>query len=171
MNFLCGDYVILKDLSSNEWFKSVRIPYHEILKTDFGMIVSINNQEMGDVIEIVWSDGVVSSHHNEGLKLLCRDGVIFESKKQPLKELRMNLLGKVFTVAIGAWLVGKLTNIKLRGSKSEIQAIANAMVASKAFQDELRKPGATIDSVAAKLNIKRMTADEVKRRFNIDWPL
>ena len=75
--------------------------------------------------------------------------------KQPINELQLNLLGKILFVALGAWLVNKVTNIKIRGSESEIRAVSNALLASKRFQEELRKPGATIDSVM-NMNIVNM---------------
>jgi hypothetical protein len=91
--------------------------------------------------------------------------------KQPINELQLNLLGKILFVALGAWLVNKVTNIKIRGSESEIRAVSNALLASKRFQEELRKPGATIDSVMNKLNIKHMSAKEFENQLGIRWPL
>lgn len=92
-------------------------------------------------------------------------------KKENLNELRMNLLGKVFFATLGAWLVGKFVNTKLRGSASEIEAIGNALASSKRFQDELNRPGATVDSVVQKLGIKHMSASEFERVLGVPWPL
>lgn len=88
-----------------------------------------------------------------------------------LDELHVGLLGKIFLTAVSAWLVGKVTNMKLRGSQSEVTAIANAMLASKRFQEELRKPGATVESVMEKLNLKHATAQEFERTLGIPFPL
>lgn len=90
---------------------------------------------------------------------------------QRLNELHTNTLGKVFFATIGAWLVGKVTNVKLRGTQTEIQAIANAMLASKKFQDELKKPGATVQSVMEKLNLKHATAKEFEKILGIPFPI
>lgn len=90
---------------------------------------------------------------------------------QRLNELHVGLLGKIFFTAVGAWLVGKVTNMKLRGTQTEIQAVANAMLASKRFQDELRKPGATVQNVMDKLNLKHATAVEFERILGVPWPL
>ena len=83
----------------------------------------------------------------------------------------MNLLGKLFVTAVGAWLVGKATNIKVRGSQDEVQVVANAMLASKRFQDELRAPGASIESVMEKLGLKHATAREFERILGVPFPL
>ena len=83
----------------------------------------------------------------------------------------LNLTGKLFIVSLGAWLVGKYTNMKIRGSRDEMSAVANALLASKRFQEELRKPGATVQSVIDKLHIKQMSAAEFERTLGIPWPL
>lgn len=90
---------------------------------------------------------------------------------EKLNELHTNLLGKLFYTAIGAWLVGKVTNVVLRGTQSEVQAISNAMLASKKFQEELRKPGASVQSVMDKLNLKHASAREFERILGVPFPL
>jgi hypothetical protein len=94
-----------------------------------------------------------------------------EDTKQPLNELHLNLLGKIFLTSVGAWLVGKATNLKIRGTREEVQAVANAMQASKRFQDELSRPGASIESVMNKLNLKHATARDFERILGIKFPL
>lgn len=91
--------------------------------------------------------------------------------KQPLQERQLNLLGKLFVTAVGAWLVGKMTNVKVRGSQDEVMAVSNAMMASKRFQDELRAPGASVESVMDKLGLKHATAREFERILGIPFPL
>jgi len=85
--------------------------------------------------------------------------------------VELNLLGKLMFAAMGAWLVGKVTNIKFRGSKEEITAVTNAMLSSKRFQEELRSPGASVDSVMQKLGLKNASAREFERILNVKWPL
>lgn len=87
------------------------------------------------------------------------------------EELKLNLAGKIFFATLAAWLVGKAVNTKLRGSQPEIQAVMNALTASRRFQDELRHPGATVQSVIEKLKIKQMTASEFERILGVKWPL
>lgn len=91
--------------------------------------------------------------------------------KQRLNELQLNLLGKIFFTTVGAWLVGKATNTKIRGTETEVRAVSNAMMASRRFQDELRKPGATVASVMEKLGLKHASAREFERILGIPWPL
>ncbi len=91
--------------------------------------------------------------------------------KQPLNELQLNLLGKIFFTACAAWLVGKATNMKVRGSEQEVNAVSNAMMASRRVQDELRRPGASVESVMEKLGLKHATAREFERILGVPWPL
>ena len=91
--------------------------------------------------------------------------------KQPLNELQLNLLGKIFFTACGAWLVGKATNMKIRGTEEEVRAVSNAMMASRRFQDELRRPGATVESVMDRLGLKHASAREFERILGVPWPL
>jgi hypothetical protein len=90
---------------------------------------------------------------------------------QPLNELYVNLLGKIFLTALGAWAVGKLTNTKIRGTEDEVRAIANALLASRRFQEELSRDGATVDSVIQKLGVKHMSSNEFQRVLGVPWPL
>lgn len=97
--------------------------------------------------------------------------LVFTFMSEPLNELHLNLVGKMFFAAAAAWLVGKMTNVKLRGSKQEIDAVANAMLASKRFQQELNAPGATVQSVVDKLGLKHATAREFQAILGIPFPL
>lgn len=92
-------------------------------------------------------------------------------EREQLNELHLNLVGKIFITTLAAALVGKVVNTKFRGSRDQVTAIANAMIASRKFQDELNRPGASVESVMQRLNVKNMTASEFERVFNIKWPL
>lgn len=89
----------------------------------------------------------------------------------PLNELKLNLLGKIFFAAVGAWLVGKSTNLKIRGTPEEMNALAEVMLASRRFQQELERPGATVESVMQKLGLKHGAAREFERILGVPWPL
>ena len=93
------------------------------------------------------------------------------NKKQPLNELHLNLIGKLFFTTVSAWLLGRAVNTKLRGSKEQVDAVVKALSASRKFQDELSRPGATVDSVVQKLGIKHMSAAEFERVLGVPWPL
>jgi hypothetical protein len=96
------------------------------------------------------------------------DGV---DTKGPINELKLNLLGKIFFTAAAAWLVGRAINMKIRGTPAEVQTVANAMMASRRFQEELNRPGATVESVMTKLNLKHASAREFERILGVPWPL
>jgi hypothetical protein len=91
--------------------------------------------------------------------------------RQPINELKLNLTGKIFFATMAAWLVGKAVSTKLRGTPEQMQAVMDAMMASKKFQDELNRPGATVDSVVQKLGVKHMSASQFEKVFGIPWPL
>jgi hypothetical protein len=88
-----------------------------------------------------------------------------------LNELRLNLIGKIFFASVAAWLVGKAINLKIRGTPDEIRAVSSAMMASRRFQDELNRQGATVESVMQKLGLKHATAREFERVLGVPWPL
>jgi len=88
-----------------------------------------------------------------------------------INELRLNLLGKVLFAAIAAAIVGRTTNLKIRGTQEEIEAVASAMMASRRFQDELNRPGATVESVMQQLGLKHASAREFERILGVPWPL
>lgn len=92
-------------------------------------------------------------------------------ERKPLNELKINFIGKLFFATLGAWLLGRSVNTKLRGSHEQINAVANALTASKKFQDELSKTGATVDSVIHKLGVKHMSASEFEKVMGVPWPL
>lgn len=92
-------------------------------------------------------------------------------KSDKLNEAQLNFAGKMMLAAMGAWMVNKVVNTKLRGTKDEVTVIANALMSSKKFQEELQKPGATVQSVMDKLRIKQMSAAEFERVLGIRWPL
>ena len=91
--------------------------------------------------------------------------------RQPLNELGFNFLGKVFAASLGAWLVGRHTGLIIRGTREEVDAVSNAMLASRRFQDELGRPGATVESVMQKLGLYHATQREFERILGVEWPL
>lgn len=68
-------------------------------------------------------------------------------------------------------MVGKYVNTKLRGNRNEISAIANALMSSRKFQEELNRPGASVESVMEKMRVKEMSASTFERVFGVRWPL
>jgi hypothetical protein len=89
----------------------------------------------------------------------------------PINELKLNLLGKIFFASVAAWVVGKACNLKIRGTPEEVRAVSDAMMASRRFQDELNRSGATVESVMQKLGLKHASAREFERVLGVKWPL
>lgn len=87
------------------------------------------------------------------------------------EEMFLNFTGKMFIASLGAWLAGKYVNTKLKGTRDEIDAVADALLSSRKFQEELNRPGATVESVIQKLRVKEMSASTFQRVFGIKWPL
>jgi len=96
------------------------------------------------------------------------DGV---DTKVSINELKLNLLGKIFFTAAAAWLVGRAINLKIRGTPAEVQAVSSALMASRRFQQELNRSGATVETVMQKLNLKHASAREFERILGVPWPL
>ena len=94
-------------------------------------------------------------------------------EKNPLikENLQLTTFGKIFLSLAGAWTLGRVVNAKIRGSKTQVDAIANAMASSRRYQDELKKPGATPESVLEKLGVKNLSAQNFEKVFGVPWPL
>lgn len=101
----------------------------------------------------------------------------------PLQELKMSWAGKLFFAGVASWLgaaayqgvkgarnAPKLP-IKIRGTKQQIKAVMDALTSSKAFQDEIRKPGAKIEDVINKLKIKDLDKQSFERATGKRWPI
>ena len=84
---------------------------------------------------------------------------------------RLSTTGKLFIAGVAAWLMGQKTRLKIRGSEEEIKKLATAMVASKQFQNELARDGATAQSVIEKLGLKNASAKDFERLSGVPWPM
>lgn len=88
-----------------------------------------------------------------------------------LAEWKMSTAGKLFAAATGAWLLGQMTRTKIKATPREVEALKRALMASRRFQDELRKPGATPESVINKLGLKHATSREFERITGVPFPI
>lgn len=104
-------------------------------------------------------------------------------KGENLQELKMSWAGKLFFASLAAYLgasayqgvqaakkVPRLP-IKIRGSKQQIKAVMDAITSSKAFQDEISKPGATIEGVIQKLKLKDLNKQNFEKITGKKWPI
>lgn len=99
---------------------------------------------------------------------------LIESSIPTLKEWNLSWAGKLFFAGAAAYIAGKVIKnmpLKLHGSKEQLRAIADAIVASKAFQDELKKPGASIESVVKKMNLRNVTRQRFEQLTGKAFPL
>lgn len=99
-----------------------------------------------------------------------------------LQEVSLSWAGKIFFAGIASYLTGiglqragaavapKLP-FKIRGTPQQIKAVVDALMASKAFQQELKRPGATVESVIEKLNLRNMTKERFKQITGKAWPI
>jgi isoaspartyl peptidase/L-asparaginase-like protein (Ntn-hydrolase superfamily) len=85
--------------------------------------------------------------------------------------MKLNLVGKLFFAGAGAWLANRASKLKVRGTPEEIKKLAAALRASRRFQEELKKSGATTDSVIEKLGLKHARGKEFERITGVPWPL
>lgn len=83
----------------------------------------------------------------------------------------ISTVGKIFLAGVAASILGKMSNIRVRGTPDEIEALKDALSASRAFQDELHRPGATVQSIMDRLHLKNISAEEFERRLGVPWPL
>lgn len=88
-----------------------------------------------------------------------------------IDELRVNLLGKLLFAAVGAWLVGKAVNMKIRGTKNEVLTVVNAMIASRRLNEVLNSEDTSFLEIIDALSKKHKTAKDFEREFNVPWPL
>jgi len=81
-------------------------------------------------------------------------------------------LGKLFFASLVSWIMnGTPLNWNIKGDPEKVEAMAKAVVASKRFQDELKREGATVESVISKLNDKNKFAQEFEAVTGAKWLL
>lgn len=88
-----------------------------------------------------------------------------------MSNYKLSATGKLFFASLVAYLAGAKSIIKLKATPEQVKAISDAVMASRAFQDEVKREGATIESVIEKMRLKNMTAAEFKRITGKIWPL
>ena len=86
--------------------------------------------------------------------------------------MELTPIGKLFFGGLLAWITKDAQfHFKIKGTPEQVQAMANAVFASKKFQETIAKPGATIEEVIEELNKKNKTAKEFASIVGNDWPL
>lgn len=89
-----------------------------------------------------------------------------------LSNYKMTTLGKLFFASlVTSIMTGQSSPFRLSGDKHKIDIIVQAVRSSKRFQDEIKRPGATVDSVIRAMDLKNVDARNFKHVFGVDWPL
>ncbi len=96
--------------------------------------------------------------------------------KQQLDEANLTWAGKLFFASVAAYIASDVAQamklpIKLRGKPEQIQAVVDAITASKEFQKEIKKPGARVEDVVQKMNLKNMSKQDFKRLTGQEFPV
>lgn len=122
-----------------------------------------------------------------------------QDNKNLLKEYKLSWAGKLFFAGVAAKIAGMalkghaarmrgmneqdetgepetsdLANMfpfKLSGTPEQLQAIMEVIKASKEFQDEINREGATVETVMQKLNIQNLTKKAFEEKTGKPWPL
>jgi len=84
---------------------------------------------------------------------------------------RLSTVGKMFLAGMAGYVLGQQTGLKVRGTPEEVDAIKNALMASRRFREELSVPGASVETVIQKLKLKHASAREFERVLKVPWPL
>lgn len=95
---------------------------------------------------------------------------------QLMKEFKLSWAGKIFFAGAAAYILGSAGHrqkipIKVRGTPQQVKAIIDAIVSSKQFQQELSRPGATVDSVIDKLRLRNISKNRFQQLTGRPWPL
>lgn len=90
-----------------------------------------------------------------------------------MSNYKLSAVGKLFFASLVTGIMAGVGRsiMKLKGTPEQIKAITDAIIASKQFQDEVKKPGATVESVIQKMHLKNLTAAEFKKLTGKPWPL
>ena len=93
-------------------------------------------------------------------------------KEKTIKENNQyDLFDKIFLKAVSGLVVGKKINVQFQGTRRELQVVSEAIQATRNFQDELNRPGASLDSILYRLGAKHIAAVEFEKTLGISWPL
>lgn len=80
-------------------------------------------------------------------------------------------LGKLYFASLVSWIFGKPLNLKIRGDAKNLQALSNAVIASKRFQEALKDPNSSVEEILKAINLKKNMADEFEQICGLSFPL
>lgn len=109
---------------------------------------------------------------NKILKEFLRVPYLENPVSMALSSYRMTTLGKlVFASIITTMVTGQRSPFKLSGDPRKIEILSKAVQSSKRFQDEIKRPGATVDSVIRALDAKNIDGNNFRSIFGVPFPL
>ncbi len=83
----------------------------------------------------------------------------------------LSTVGKLFLLAAGAFVLGKPTRVKVKGTSEEVEALKGVLVATKRFHDTLQMDNITAEKIVQLLAQKRAAAEKFQSVFNVQWHL
>ena len=78
---------------------------------------------------------------------------------------------KILSAGFAGWVLGKSPPIKVSANRETMEVLANVLLSSRMFLDELNNSYATMDSVLESLKAKNKSASEFEKTFGMAWPL
>jgi hypothetical protein len=83
---------------------------------------------------------------------------------------KLSVVAKMFLAAVVSVVLGKPSNIRIRGSIDQVEATKQAILATVEFRDCVNSSGVTIQDIMDKLKAKNIAAQRFKTCLNIPWP-
>jgi sulfite exporter TauE/SafE len=83
----------------------------------------------------------------------------------------ISTVGKLFLAGVAASALGKISNLKIHGTSEQVEVVKAALIATKKFQEELNRPGATAETIMNKLQAKNATSSDFEKKLGVPFPL
>jgi len=83
----------------------------------------------------------------------------------------LSTVGKLFLAGVAAWVVGRPSGLKLRGTPEQLLAVVEALKAVRTLKDELMKPDVTVQSIVDLVALKDAAAQRFEQVVGIKFPL
>jgi hypothetical protein len=88
------------------------------------------------------------------------------------KSYKLTTLGKLFFASLlSSMTTGKKSPFNVTGDKNKIDLLMKVVQSTKKFQDEIKNPAASIDSVIRAMDMKNIDANNFEQIFLFPWPL
>jgi hypothetical protein len=117
-----------------------------------------------------------NSENVQQLPIIPKEAKNTSQQTQQFNEVKLTWAGKLFFASVAAYIASDISKamklpIKLRGKPDQIKAVVDAITTSKDFQREIKKPGAKVEDVVRKLNLRNMSKERYKQLTGRDFPI